>query len=171
MIIASWTQFHVEPMDRFTALHFILHTITISFHQTSAKLIIITIVQAPVKWLLHFTEKLVIVIMKWCSRLQWDNTEESHQKYYPSLTSNDHKNNFMIKLVIWYSAEPRLELVKLIESKRYLHMADTSFAYHCVAANWIFCGRLSVSAAAFGHPSLLFAFCKDLGVFARVCEY
>ena len=153
-------------MEHYTALHFILHTITISFHQTSAKLIIITIVQAPVKWLLHFTEKLVIVIMKWCSRLQWDNTEESHQKYYPSLTSNDHKNNFMIKLPLWYSAEPRLELVKLIESKRYLHMADTSFAYHCVAANWIFCGRLS--AAAFGHPSLLFAFCKDL-VYLRSC--
>ena len=104
--------------------------------------------------------------MKWCSRLQWDNTEESHQKYYPSLTSNDHKNNFMIKLPLWYSAEPRLELVKLIESKRYLHMADTSFAYHCVAANWIFCGRLS--AAAFGHPSLLFAFCKDW-VYLRRC--
>ena len=104
--------------------------------------------------------------MKWCSRLQRDNTEESHQKYYPSLTSNDHKNNFMINLVIWYSAESRLELVKLIESKRYLHMADTSFAYHCVAANWIFCGRLS--AAAFGHPSLLFAFCKDW-VYLRRC--
>ena len=104
--------------------------------------------------------------MKWCLRFQRDNTEESHQKYYPSLTSNDHKNNFMIKLPLWYSAEPRLELVKLIESKRYLHMADTSFAYHCVAANWIFCGRLS--AAAFGHPSLLFAFCKDW-VYLRGC--